>query len=494
MTDDHIIIVPYPEGDHITGTDGNDILNGGDGDDRLGGGYGDDQLYGNKGNDRLSGVWGDDQLYGGDGDDLLQGHAGDDRLWGEDGNDDLWGGNESVLPAGGEALSSGGPGDGDDRLYGGDGNDRLYGGDGNDELWGGDDNDRDSGGAGDGDDYLHGGYGNDLLYGGTGQDALTGWTGNDRLYGGDGRDTLNAWYGDDLLYGGDGDDRLWAGPGSDQLYGGDGADQLYGEAGSDQLYGGDGRDTFLFEPGDSTDGGGDVINDFAPGKDEISIRGFSSDNLTLSGLIDADGDGAKDDRKITLPDGGIITLLNISDREFGIEGFTLAEAASTESIAPDEPQPAESTATQPLTLFEQHLRLANTPVESGGANDGGRARRQVELNEGETGRVDAGDLDGLTLPEDEGGAYSGRYELYWNPGDSGSYQLRFDDATTGNLTPSSTAAAIDAALGALDGITSAEVTGDPGDWTLTITATEGHLLQPIDVAFDGDLQLDYLGA
>ena len=153
---------------------------------------------------------------------------------------------------------------------------------------------------------------------------------------------------------------------------------------------------------------------------------------------------------------------------------------------------------QPETWLEQQLRLANTPVESGGANDGGRARRQTELNEGELANVDAGELDGLTLPENAGGAHSGRYSLYWNPGDGGRFQLRFDDDATDALTPTSTAAVIDAALEALNGITAAEVTGEPGDWTLTITADEGHILQAVDVVegvfFDGDLQLDYMGA
>ena len=153
---------------------------------------------------------------------------------------------------------------------------------------------------------------------------------------------------------------------------------------------------------------------------------------------------------------------------------------------------------QPETWLEQQLRLANTPVESGGANDGGKAWRQAELSKGELDHADAGELDGLTLPENAGGAYSGRYGLYWNPGDGGRFQLRFDDDATGALTPAATAAAIDAALEALNGITAAEVTGEPGDWTLTITADEGHLLQAVDVVegvfFDGDLQLDYMGA
>lgn len=32
------------------------------------------------------------------------------------------------------------------------------------------------------------------------------------------------------------------------------------------------------------------------------------------------------------------------------------------------------------------------------------------------------------------------------------------------------------------------------DWRLTITAESGHPLQAIDTAFDGDLQLNYIGA
>ena len=321
-------------------------------------------------------------------------------------------------------------------------------------------------------DFLEGGDGDDHLDGGPGGDVLIGWGGNDDLDGGEGNDDLQGRGGDDHLDGG---------PGNDYLDAGDDDDDLDGGPGVDHLNGGDGADTFLFAPGDSTDAGGDVIMDFAPDDgDKIVLSGFSSSELTRES-------GARGDQIITLPDGGKITLQGFGDKEFGIEGFTFAAPGG------GDPAPAQS-----LTWLEQHLRLANTPIESGGANDGGRARRQVELNEGETGIVDAGELDGLTLPEDPGGAFTGRYGLYWNPGDSGTWQLRFDGETTAALTPSATAAAIDAALEALDGITGAEVTGTPGDWTLTVTADEGHLLQAVDVVggvfFDGDLQLDYLGA
>ena len=403
---------------------------GGPKSDFLNGGPEDDTLNGGPGNDTLHGGAGDDTLYGGAGDDKLHGHNYDEE------------------------------GTGDDRLYGGEDDDYLEGGGGADLLDGGP-----------GFDYLDGGDDDDDLDGGPGGDVLIGRGGDDDLDGGEGNDDLQGRRGDDDLDGG---------PGNDYLDAGDDDDALDGGPGVDHYNGGAGADTFLFAPGDSTDPRGDVIMDFAPDAgDKIVLSGFSSNKLTR--------ENKGDDQIITLPDGGKITLEGFGDKAFGIEGFTFSNPANEE-------QEAE----QSLTLFEQHLRLANTPIESGGANDGGRARRQKQLNEGETGIVDAGDLDGLTLPEGAGDAYTGRYGLYWNPGDGGSYQLRFDDATTGALTPSATAAAIDAALEALDGITDAEVTGTPGDWTLSITATEGHLLQAVDVVagvfFDGDLQLNYMGA
>ena len=232
---------------------------------------------------------------------------------------------------------------------------------------------------------------------------------------------------------------------------GDGGDQEQQEADPPANDGdGDGNDQEQQEADPPANDG-----DETPPEDQPDPEPEGGGNDDLDGLIPPEGDG------------GALTNVDAGDEE---------EEA------------------QPETWLEQQLRLANTPVESGGANDGGRARRQVELNEGELVNVDAGELDGLTLPEDAGGAHSGRYGLYWNPGDGGRFQLRFDDETTGALTPAATAAAIYVALKALDGITEAEVTGEPGDWTLTITADAGHPLQAIDSAFDGDLQLDYMGA
>ena len=48
------------------------------------------------------------------------------------------------------------------------------------------------------------------------------------------------------------------------------------------------------------------------------------------------------------------------------------------------------------------------------------------------------------------------------------------------------------ALEGLDGVTSAEVTGEPGNFTIALTADEPHVLQWGDLNLDGDGQLDYL--
>ena len=224
---------------------------------------------------------------------------------------------------------------GNDWIIGGRGDDCIYGGAGADEL------------SGDpGDDHIYGEEGADKLYGGPGADKLYGGPGNDFISG------TYSWQdpGDDYLTGGAGDDYLTGGPGADKLYGDSGDDQLRGGAGDDRLKGGPGddlldgdsidgagADIFMFSPGDSTAGGGDVILDFDPDEgDRIELIGFSSERPTLSDVLDASGtltvggannnyyeytygDGREDDRIITLPDGGKITLLNVGDAEFTID-------------------------------------------------------------------------------------------------------------------------------------------------------------------------------
>ena len=188
--------------------------------------------------------------------------------------------------------------------------------------------------GGNGDDTMHGGSGDDTLDGGSGNDTLSGGSGNDTLYGDGDGDELYGGYGDDHLYGGYGDDHLYGGAGADgQLYGGPGDDQIYsgggdallsGGPGDDRLSGGGGADTFRFAPGHSSGGEGDVITDFdyAAG-DRIMLTGFSSGDPTLSNRQDADGDGATDDRIITLPDGGEIALLDVGNAVFFIENIII---------------------------------------------------------------------------------------------------------------------------------------------------------------------------
>ena len=82
--------------------------------------------------------------------------------------------------------------------------------------------------------------------------------------------------------------------------------------------GGPGADIFVFAPGDSL-GSGDVIMDYTASEDDaLDLMAFNIDpdqNLKAQGLRiaegrDADGDGARDDTIITLPDGGTISLLD----------------------------------------------------------------------------------------------------------------------------------------------------------------------------------------
>ena len=119
-----------------------------------------------------------------------------------------------------------------------------------------------------------------------------------------------------------------------------------GGAGDDQLEGGTGSDIFVFAPGDSL-GLGDVITDFTVtgrARDILRLRNFDftlvrnadgtiattladldAQGLKISDLMDADGDeggtGGKDDREITLPDGGKITLLDVGSEALTIDNF-----------------------------------------------------------------------------------------------------------------------------------------------------------------------------
>ena len=223
------ILYGGPDGgnDVLFGNTGDDKLYGGKGKDFLRGGPDNDLLSGGEGNDVLNGEGGADMLIGGSGEDTVSyelsdsgvtirlhsgiargGHAEGDTFAGtetvehvdSDGNtqtvelpdiENLVGSWHDDILAGdlrdnrlegfpGNDTLYGGPGGGDDILYGVTGHDRLYGGKGN--------------------DYLDGGADNDRLYGGIGNDILNGGADNDLLYGGPDDDTLIGSYGDDIFF------------------------------------------------------------------------------------------------------------------------------------------------------------------------------------------------------------------------------------------------------------------------------------------------------
>ncbi|MBO9479277.1 type I secretion protein [Shimia sp. R11_0] len=158
--------------------------------------------------------------------------------------------------------------EGADQLTTGEGNDSIQGLDGDDtiEANGGFDTIR----GGEGNDRVEAGRGDDTLFGDAGDDVLYGNGGEDSLKAGDGNDTLSGNQGNDTLLGNEGNDDLRGGDDNDTLNGGQGADTLRGGANLDTLTGWSGSDTFAFELDDMASG--DIITDFEPGRDVISLE------------------------------------------------------------------------------------------------------------------------------------------------------------------------------------------------------------------------------
>jgi Ca2+-binding RTX toxin-like protein len=125
-------------------------------------------------------------------------------------------------------------------------------------------------------EVLSGNQGNDQIRGNQGDDQIRGNLGQDGLRGDDGNDTLNGNTDNDFLTGGSGNDRLLGEVGNDNLV---------GASGLDTLTGGSGQDSFGFTRPTE---GIDLITDFKPAEDRITISriGFGG-NLSL-GLLKAD--------------------------------------------------------------------------------------------------------------------------------------------------------------------------------------------------------------
>ena len=313
--------------ENITGGSGGDLLEGNARPNRLEGGGGIDTLRGFDGADTLIGGPGGtsverEVLVGGDGFDLLNGGAGADAIDGDAGapthadlatRDAYQAGNiQSFWSVGNGRANVDNDANAIATSYGGD--TVTYAGSNRGvtlelgvlDVAGGDDT---FGGSNFADDFTsasatgEGGYAED--------DTVVNV---ENIIGSDHDDTLggNNWF--NVLTGGKGDDRLTGDENTDAMNGPN-------------------SDIFVFAPGDSTGSAGDVITDFTLSggtRDAIDLRAFNFDidrdsdgditttmmqldaqGLKISDLVDADEDGTKDDRVITLPDDGKITLLDL---------------------------------------------------------------------------------------------------------------------------------------------------------------------------------------
>ena len=354
LDDDVLTVVgvggSYPNIENLIGGNGDDNLGGDGNSNRLEGGAGEDALFGSPGNDTLIGGPGNDILIaGGDGFDLLNGGPGADYLEGDNYGDSgsrtaqyQRNNVQSFYDSFVDGLFSG--------VMGGrvnvDGNPNAIG-----TSYGGDTVTYAGSNRGvtltlgaidfDGPDNIFGGanFADDF--------ASTQATGEGGYARGD--TVVNV----ENIIGSDHDDTL----GGNNWF-----NVLTGGKGDDRLTGGGSSDIFVFEPGDSTGEDGDVITDFnilgdladwdndptTPDTrnrwDAIDLRAFNFDlardtagnftttlaqlesqGLKVSAVMDADGDeqgaGGEDDREITLPDGGKITLLDVGSEALTINNF-----------------------------------------------------------------------------------------------------------------------------------------------------------------------------
>ena len=230
-------------------------------------------------------------------------------------------------------------------------------------------------------------------------------------------------------------------------------------------------------PADDGDGGALTNVDDPPDPDDLTPppEGDGADPPANGGALTNVDDPPDPDDLIPPPDGD------------GADPPANGGAGALTNVeGPPDPAPAKS-------ILQQHIDLANTPIFA----DGWRpVLQKVITSEAQSGRLDAGDLDiggGAQQKASDDGAHRSSYHLYYDA-EGGSYYLRFDDARTADLPISATAAQVDAALEGLAGVTSAEVTGEPGDLTIALTADEPHILQWSDLNLNGDGGLDYLMA
>jgi RHS repeat-associated protein len=118
-------------------------------------------------------------------------------------------------------------------------------------------------------------------------DTITGNSSNNRIEGGDGENVLYGGDGDDVLMGGRSDDILIGGAGDDILHGFSGNDIFEGGTGDDILHGGVGDDTYYFAGDLSAAGnlGADTIIEAEGGGVDHLDFSLGSNSLGATGLV-----------------------------------------------------------------------------------------------------------------------------------------------------------------------------------------------------------------
>ncbi len=186
----------------------------------------------------------------------------------------------------------------------------------------------------------------DIIVGSAVADTLNGGAGDDLIYGGSGNDTINGEDGDDVIEGGDGDDIINGGAGDDTIIGG---------VGNDTMTGGAGADKFVFRSLDDMTANTDHVTDFEIGVDTVVLSEIPATSgglffigqnaftnvagqmrfVVLNGTteiqIDADGDGALDDRAII--DNGQFNLTETSPGSLVLEAKPIMGTAGNDTLS-----------------------------------------------------------------------------------------------------------------------------------------------------------------
>jgi len=128
-------------------------------------------------------------------------------------------------------------------------------------------------------ELINGNQDNDNIFGGGGSDTLRGGRDNDLIEGNQDNDRIFGDLGNDTIYGNQGNDTIFGGKDNDSLLGGNGNDIISGDLGTDTLIGGGGNDTFVLRDSQNNNPDtADIIDDFNPNLDRISIPGNLTEN------------------------------------------------------------------------------------------------------------------------------------------------------------------------------------------------------------------------